>query len=266
MKCCFSFAIGLALLSGCGKSSETTPAKPAAPAASNAPAKPATPATSNAPAAPATSNAPATPAAANASVPPVPSAPPVPQVPPAAPATPAVPPTPAPAAAAPVPAKEVAVISTTEGDMVIEFWTDAAPKTIENFKKLAKAGFYDGTAFHRVIKGFMIQGGDPLTKDPTKEAAWGTGDPGYKIDAEFNNHSHVRGVISMARSSDPNSAGSQFFICHGSPTQLDHQYTTFGKLIKGDDVLEKIATTPTHAPDRPDKRMGVISIKIVPAS
>jgi peptidyl-prolyl cis-trans isomerase B (cyclophilin B) len=161
---------------------------------------------------------------------------------------------------------EVALIKTTEGDMVIEFWTDAAPKTIANFKKLANSGFYDGTAFHRVIKGFMIQGGDPLTKDPTKEAAWGTGDPGYKIPAEFNNHSHVRGVISMARSNDPDSAGSQFFICHGNPTFLDHNYTTFGKLIKGDDVLEKIGSTPTHPPDRPDKRMGIISIKIVPAS
>ena len=163
------------------------------------------------------------------------------------------------------PEKEVAVISTTEGDMVIEFWTDAATNTVANFKKLAKAGFYDGTCFHRVIKGFMIQGGDPLTKDPSKEAAWGSGDPGYKIDAEFNDHPHVRGVISMARSADPNSAGCQFFICHGNPSFLDHQYTTFGKLIKGDDVLEKIATTPTHPQDRPDKRMGIISIKIVPA-
>jgi peptidyl-prolyl cis-trans isomerase B (cyclophilin B) len=161
--------------------------------------------------------------------------------------------------------KEVAVIKTTAGDMVIEFWPDVAPKTVENFKKLAKQGFYDGTAFHRVIKGFMIQGGDPLTKDPGKEAAWGTGDPGYKIKAEFNDRSHTRGVISMARSQDPDSAGSQFFICHGDPTFLDHQYTAFGKLIKGDDVLEKIGTTPTHPPDRPDTRQGVISIKIVPA-
>ena len=162
--------------------------------------------------------------------------------------------------------KEVAVINTTEGTMVIQFWTDAAPKTIANFKKLARSGFYDGTCFHRVIKGFMIQGGDPLTKDPQAEERWGSGDPGYKIDAEFNDHSHARGVISMARSSDPNSAGCQFFICHGNPTFLDHQYTTFGKLIKGDDVLEKIATTPTHPPDRPNKRMGIISIKIEPAS
>ena len=159
---------------------------------------------------------------------------------------------------------ETAVIKTTEGEMVVEFWPDVAPETVKNFKKLAKQGFYDGTAFHRVIKGFMIQGGDPLTKDAKNEARWGTGDPGYKIKAEFNDRSHTRGVLSMARSNDPNSAGSQFFICHGDPTFLDHQYTTFGKLIKGDDVLEKIATTPTHPPDRPDKRMSVESIKIVP--
>jgi peptidyl-prolyl cis-trans isomerase B (cyclophilin B) len=159
---------------------------------------------------------------------------------------------------------EVAVITTTEGTMVIEFWPEVAPKTVENFKTLANKGFYDGTCFHRVIKGFMIQGGDPLTKDPGKEDMWGTGGPGYQIKAEFSDRSHVRGVISMARSNNPDSAGSQFFICHGAPTFLDHQYTTFGKLIKGDDVLEKIGTTSTHPQDRPDKRMGIISIKIVP--
>ncbi len=176
------------------------------------------------------------------------------------------------------PTNEVAVIKTTEGDMVIEFWPDVAPKTVANFKKLAKQGFYDGTAFHRVIKGFMIQGGDPLTKDASKEAAWGTGDAGYKIDAEFNKKSHARGVISMARSGDPreqfgempsptfaNSASSQFFICDGNPTFLDGKYTSFGQLIKGEDVLDKIASTPTHAPNRPDKRMGIESIKIVAA-
>jgi peptidyl-prolyl cis-trans isomerase B (cyclophilin B) len=161
--------------------------------------------------------------------------------------------------------KEVAVIKTSAGEMVVEFWPDVAPKTVENFKTLAKKGFYDGTCFHRVIKGFMIQGGDPLTKDPGKEAMWGSGDPGYKINAEFNDRSHKRGVLSMARSNDPNSAGSQFFICHGDPDFLDHKYTAFGKLIKGDDVLEKIATTPTHPPDRPNTRQEVISIKIVPA-
>lgn len=160
---------------------------------------------------------------------------------------------------------EVAVINTTEGTMVVEFWTDAAPNTIANFKKLANSGFYDGTCFHRVIKGFMIQGGDPLTKDPSKEDMWGTGGPGYQIKAEFNDHSHVRGVISMARSQDPDSAGSQFFICHGSPHFLDHHYTTFGKLIKGEDVLDKIANTPTHPPDRPNTVQKIISIKIVPA-
>ena len=162
--------------------------------------------------------------------------------------------------------KEVAVIKTSEGEMVAEFFPDVAPKTVENFKKLANKGYYDGQCFHRVIKGFMIQGGDPLTKDPAKESQWGQGGPGYTINAEFNDKPHVRGTLSMARTSDPNSAGSQFFICHGEPRQLDHQYTVFGKLIKGDDVLEKIATTPTHPPDRPDKRMGIVSIKIVPAS
>jgi peptidyl-prolyl cis-trans isomerase B (cyclophilin B) len=162
-------------------------------------------------------------------------------------------------------ASEVAAITTSEGEIIVEFWPDVAPQTVENFKKLARAGFYDGTCFHRVIRGFMIQGGDPLTKEPAKEAQWGTGGPGYKINAEFNDRSHVRGVISMARSQDPNSAGSQFFICHGDPKFLDRQYTAFGKLIKGDDVLEKIATTPTHPPDRPNKRMNIDSIKIVRA-
>ncbi len=174
-------------------------------------------------------------------------------------ATPSMSPSPSPSA------NEVAVIKTSEGEMVAEFWPEVAPKTVENFKKLAREGFYDGTAFHRVIKGFMIQGGDPLTKDDSKQSRWGTGDPGYKIDAEFNPKTHERGVLSMARSQDPNSAGSQFFICHGAPKFLDGQYTAFGKLIKGDDVLEKIATTPTTAPDRPVTRMNVESIKIVPA-
>lgn len=163
---------------------------------------------------------------------------------------------------------EVAVIKTTEGEMVIEFWADVAPKTVENFKKLAKDGFYDGTAFHRVIKGFMIQGGDPLTKDEGKAAMWGTGGPGYQIKAEFNDKSHARGVISMARSQNPDSAGSQFFICHGNAAFLDRQYTAFGKLIKGDDVLEKIATTATGGGgegSRPAKRMGVESVTIVAA-
>ncbi len=162
-------------------------------------------------------------------------------------------------------ADEVAVIKTTEGEMVLAFWPDVAPKTVANFKKLAKQGFYDGTAFHRVIKGFMIQGGDPNTKDPAKEAAAGTGGPGYTIPAEFNDHKHVRGVLSMARTSDPNSGGSQFFICLAPASHLDHQYTAFGKLIKGDEVLGKIGDTAV-AGSKPLKRMGVESVKIVPAS
>jgi peptidyl-prolyl cis-trans isomerase B (cyclophilin B) len=165
---------------------------------------------------------------------------------------------------------EFAVIKTSEGDMVIQFWPDVAPKTVDNFKTLAKKGFYDGTAFHRIVKGFMIQGGDPLTKDPSKEDMWGTGDPGYKIKAEFNDRPHARGVISMARSADPDSAGSQFFICDGTASFLDHKYTAFGKLIKGDDVLTKIANTPVTMSrggeqSKPTKRVEVQSIKIVPA-
>ncbi|MDQ3115860.1 MAG: peptidylprolyl isomerase, partial [Verrucomicrobiota bacterium] len=140
--------------------------------------------------------------------------------------------------------KEVAVLKTSDGEMVVEFWSDVAPKTVENFKKLAKEGFYDGTAFHRIIKGFMIQGGDPNTKDLNKESSYGTGGPGYKIPAEFNERPHVRGVLSMARSSDPNSGGSQFFVCLGTASSLDRQYTAFGKVIKGLDVLDKIGTTP----------------------
>src|SRR6202162_5999981 len=165
---------------------------------------------------------------------------------------------------------EVAVIKTSEGDMVIQFWTDAAPNTIENFKKLARSGFYNGTIFHRIVKGFMIQGGDPNSKDPAKEDSYGAGGPGYKIKAEFNDHSHEPGVISMAREPDPDSAGSQFFICLAPVTRLDHQYTTFGKLIKGDDVLEKIGNTPvtrnsTGEVSRPTKRVTIEKIDIVPA-
>lgn len=167
-------------------------------------------------------------------------------------------------------AKEVAVIKTDEGEMVVEFWPDVAPKTVENFKKLAKEKFYDGTAFHRIIKGFMIQGGDPKTKDASKEMEWGTGDPGYKIKAEFNPKKHQLGVISMARGGDPDSAGCQFFICLGDASFLDGKYTAFGKLIKGEDVLKKLGDTPvgpsaSGEPSKPTKRVGVQSISIAPA-
>jgi peptidyl-prolyl cis-trans isomerase B (cyclophilin B) len=181
-------------------------------------------------------------------------------------------PTNAPAAAKPAAdTNEAAVIKTTEGDMVVSFWTDAAPMTIANFKKLAKAGFYDGTAFHRIIKGFMIQGGDPNTKDLTNPAAYGMGGPGYTIQDEKNNHKHQRGTIAMGNTGRPNSAGCQFYICLAPQPMLDQMnYTTFGQLIKGDDVLEKIGNTPVEASARgemsvPTKRAEVISIKIVPA-
>jgi peptidyl-prolyl cis-trans isomerase B (cyclophilin B) len=161
---------------------------------------------------------------------------------------------------------EVAVISTNQGDMVIKFWPDVAPKTVENFKKLAREGYFDGTAFHRIVKGFMIQGGDPLSKAEDDEMV-GTGGPGYKIKAEFNDKPHVRGVISMARSQHPDSAGSQFFICLADARFLDRQYTAFGELVKGDDVLEKIGNTPTTSSrggerSKPTQRVQVNSIKI----
>jgi len=162
---------------------------------------------------------------------------------------------------------EVAIIKTTAGDMVIEFWTEVAPQTVENFKKLARQGYYNGTAFHRIVKGFMIQGGDPLTKDATMAGRWGTGGPGYQIKAEFNDKAHVRGVISMARSQHPDSAGSQFFICLGDAKFLDRQYTAFGRLLKGDDVLGKIGDTPVTQSNggemsKPTARVGVESVTI----
>lgn len=168
---------------------------------------------------------------------------------------------------------DVAVLDTSDGEMVIQFWPDTAPKTVANFEKLARAGFYDGTAFHRIIDGFMIQGGDPNTKDPSKQAEYGMGGPGYTIPGEVSHRpdrDHVRGVISMANSGSPDTAGSQFFICLADLPQLNGGYTTFGKLIKGDDVLEKIAKTPVGPNaqgelSKPAERVSLISVKIVPA-
>ncbi len=127
-------------------------------------------------------------------------------------------------------------MQTTAGDMTFEFFPDKAPGHVANFVELAEKGFYDGTPFHRVVKGFMIQGGCPQGD--------GRGGPGYTIDAEFNDVHHARGVLSMARSADPNSAGSQFFICHGEAGFLDGKYTAFGCLVEGDATLDKIATAP----------------------
>jgi peptidyl-prolyl cis-trans isomerase B (cyclophilin B) len=166
----------------------------------------------------------------------------------------------------PTPAEQ-AIIKTSYGDMTLAFWPEVAPKTVENFKKLAREGFYDGTAFHRVIKGFMIQGGCPNTKAGATGQP-GTGDAGRKLKAEFNDRPHKRGVISMARSSHPDSAGSQFFICHGDARFLDRQYTAFGELVAGDDVLEKLATAPTAGgggeKSTPVERLEIESIRIVP--
>jgi peptidyl-prolyl cis-trans isomerase B (cyclophilin B) len=162
---------------------------------------------------------------------------------------------------------EQAVIKTSYGDMTVAFWPDVAPKTVENFKKLARDGFYDGTAFHRIIKGFMVQGGCPNTREGQKGMP-GTGGPGYMIKAEFNTKPHVKGVLSMARSSSPDSAGSQFFICHGDARFLDRQYTAFGELVSGEDVLEKIANVPTAGPEKstPVARVVLESVKLLPAS
>ncbi len=164
--------------------------------------------------------------------------------------------------------KQFAVIKTSKGEMTLELWPDVAPKTVANFVKLANEKFYDGTCFHRIVKGFMIQGGDPLTKDENQKDMWGTGGPGYSIKAEFNDRSHQPGVISMARSSDPDSAGSQFFICLGDASFLDRQYTAFGYLIKGEDVLMAIGNTPTQygaggrEKSEPLERIEVISIHV----
>ena len=170
----------------------------------------------------------------------------------------------------PAPANETAIIKTSYGELTIAFWPEVAPKTVENFKKLAREGFYDGTAFHRIIKGFMIQGGCPNTKEGVGGMP-GTGGPGYQIKAEFNAKAHVRGVISMARSATPASAGSQFFICHGDARFLDKQYTAFGQLVAGDDVLDRLASVPTKnggggEKSTPIERIAVESIRIVPAA
>ena len=170
---------------------------------------------------------------------------------------------------APVNTNDVAVIETIHGTMVAEFFHADAPNTVANFQTLARKGFYDGTTFHRIVKGFMIQGGDPLSKDP-KNASLGSGSPGYSIKAEFNNQPHRLGVLSMARSSHPDSAGSQFFICLNRLADLDGQYTVFGKLIAGVDVLEKIGDLPTKM-DRsgeeksvPEERVVIKRITILP--
>jgi peptidyl-prolyl cis-trans isomerase B (cyclophilin B) len=158
--------------------------------------------------------------------------------------------------------KEVAVIETTHGNIKLEFFEDKAPGHVKNFKDLANKEFYNGTTFHRVIPGFMIQGGDPNSKSDDR-SSHGTGGPGHSIDAEFNDTKHERGVLSMARSQDPNSAGSQFFICVKDAFFLDGQYTAFGKVIEGMDVADKIVNESRDSNDNPDARMEMKTVSIV---
>jgi len=142
----------------------------------------------------------------------------------------------------------IVILETPKGKLIIEFFPDVAPNHVENFVTLSENGFYERTMFHRIIEGFMIQGGDPKTKDPNFGMnEWGTGDPGYSIDAEFNQIKHNRGIVSMARSADPNSAGSQFFIVHEDSHYLDGQYTVFGRILTDEsfDTLDRIANMPT---------------------
>ena len=161
---------------------------------------------------------------------------------------------------------KVAEIHTTAGDITIGFFSDKAPNHVRNFIDLAQSGFYNGTKFHRVIPGFMIQGGDPNTKT-ADVTTWGRGGNGSKtLKAEFNDTPHVRGIVSMARSNDPNSASSQFFICVADARYLDRQYTAFGKVLKGMDVADKIVSAPRGQDDRPNNPTAITSITIRPAT
>lgn len=154
-----------------------------------------------------------------------------------------------------------AVIETKLGNIELKFFPDVAPNHVKNFVKLSKDGFYNGTIFHRVIPGFMIQGGDPNTKGKDK-GTYGMGGPGHKVKAEFNNISHKRGILSMARASDPDSAGSQFFIVVADSPFLDNQYTVFGEVAKGMEVADKIVNLPRNQNDLPDERIEM-KVKIV---
>ena len=147
-----------------------------------------------------------------------------------------------------------AIIKTKFGDMDVVFFPEKAPKHVENFIALAKSGFYNGTIFHRVIPGFMIQGGDPNTKDLNKPETYGQGGPSQRLKAEFNDIPHRRGILSMARTNDPNSAGSQFFIVVKDSNFLDGQYTVFGEVVKGMEVADKIVSLPKNSRDLPTER------------
>jgi cyclophilin family peptidyl-prolyl cis-trans isomerase len=156
---------------------------------------------------------------------------------------------------------KVAELHTSSGEIDIRFFPDVAPNHVKNFIDLAEKGFYNGTKFHRVIPGFMIQGGDPNTVSGSP-STWGTGGSGKNIPAEFNTVSHKRGIVSMARSNDPNSASSQFFIVTSDSTFLDRQYTVFGQVTKGMDVADKIVNAPKGAQDRPNNPTTIEKIVI----
>ena len=153
------------------------------------------------------------------------------------------------------------IIKTSFGNIKFNLVSDIAPETVRNFSQLAKSGFYNGTLFHRIIPGFMIQGGDPNTKNPDK-STWGQGGPGYNLKAEFNSRSHLRGIVSMARSSDPDSAGSQFFIVTSDSTFLDRQYTVFGEVVDGMEVADKIVNLPKDGNDCPEREVKMLEVTI----
>ena len=154
-----------------------------------------------------------------------------------------------------------AIIETNLGTIVFKLLPDLAPETVRNFEKLARDGFYNGTLFHRVIPGFMIHGGDPNTKNGNKNT-WGTGGPGHTIKAEFSSRSHHRGIVSMARAQDPNSAGSQFFIVTTDSTFLDRQYTVFGEVVEGIDIADKIVNLQRDRNDCPLEEAKMLHVKV----
>ena len=153
------------------------------------------------------------------------------------------------------------IIKTDFGSIKFSLLPDIAPETVRNFLELAKSGFYNGTLFHRVIPGFMIQGGDPNTKNPDK-SMWGQGGPGYNLKAEFSSRSHLRGIVSMARAADPDSAGSQFFIVTSDSTFLDKQYTVFGEVVDGMEVADKIVNLPRDGNDCPKQEAKMLEVTI----
>ena len=157
--------------------------------------------------------------------------------------------------------EQQAIIHTRLGDITLKFFPDVSPNHVNNFIELAKKGFYNGTIFHRVVPKFVIQGGDPNSKNPDR-SNHGTGGPGYNVKAEFSKTPHKRGTLSMARSADPDSAGSQFFICVAAAPFLDGKYSAFGEVVKGMEVVDKIVSQPRDGNDNPNDRIEM-TVEIV---